>query len=192
MTAGAYPLTAVAKLPNVAIASPGEVWSDLRANGIIIPGACIMPVNVGGKPYAKQVVAGDTVADVRQTGIALRQVEIPDVNNGPTALGPNEIINQAIADADYLRRYMSGVLHLTLVEPRADYVPGQIIGWAPGEPRPAGKASGTGAWTNVSGNGTAALNKKANTEIFEVHEPYRTFGSSNEGILTVRFLRSNQ
>jgi hypothetical protein len=41
--AGAYPLTAVAKLPNVSIASPGEVWSNLRANGIIIPGAACRP-----------------------------------------------------------------------------------------------------------------------------------------------------
>jgi hypothetical protein len=56
-TAGAYPLTAVGKLPNVSIASPGEVWSNLRANGVIIPGAAIAPVNVGGKFYAKQLIA---------------------------------------------------------------------------------------------------------------------------------------
>ena len=38
---GAYPLTAVGKLPNATVISPGEVWSNQRANGIIIPGAAI-------------------------------------------------------------------------------------------------------------------------------------------------------
>ena len=42
-----------------------------------------------------------------QVAIAFRQVEIPDINTGPSALGPNEIVNQAIADQDYVRRYMS-------------------------------------------------------------------------------------
>jgi hypothetical protein len=180
--AGAFPLTGVAKLPNVSIASPGEVWSNLRANGVIIPGAAIAPVNVGGKLHAKQLIVGDT-PDIDQVGVALRQVAVPDVNNGPAALGPNEIVNQAIASGDYLRRYMTGVLHLTLVEPRADYVPGQKIGWAVAAARPAGKAAGAGAWSNA-----AIL---AGTAIFEVFE-YRVYGSGNEGILTVRFLRSNQ
>lgn len=180
--AGAYPLIGVGKLPNVSIASPGEVWSNLRANGIIIPGAAIAPVNVGGKFFAKQLIVGDTPVK-EQVGVAMRQVEIPDVNTGPNALGPNEIINQTIADSDYLRRYMSGVLHLTLAEPRADYVPGQKIGWAVAAARPAGKAAGTGAWSNAG--------ILTGTDIFEVFE-YRVFGSSNEGILTVRYLRANQ
>lgn len=181
-TAGAYPLSAVAKLPNVSIASPGEVWSNQRANGVIIPGAAIAPVNVGGKLYVKQLIAGDT-PNIEQVGVAMRQVEIPDVNSGPNALGPNEIVNQAIANADWLRRYMTGVLHLTLVEPRADYEPGQLVGWAPAAARPADKAAGTGAWSNAG--------ILAGTTIFEVFE-YRVFGTDNEGILTVRFLRSNQ
>jgi hypothetical protein len=88
-------------------------------------------------------------------------------------------------DQDYLRRYLSGALHLTLVDPRADYTPGQKIGWNPAGARPAGKAAGTGSWTNVAGSILAG------TDIFEVFE-YRPYGSSNEGILTVRFLRSNQ
>jgi hypothetical protein len=183
--AGAYPLTGVAKLPNATIASPGEVWSNLRANGIIIPGAAVAPVNVGGKLYAKQLVAGDTPV-VEQVGVALRQIMTPDLNQGSLynpALGPNEIVNLAIADGDYLRRYMSGAMHLTLVEPRADYVPGQLIGWAPAAARPAGKAAGTGAWSNAG--------ILAGTTLFEVFE-YRPYGSSNEGLLTVRFLRSNQ
>src|SRR3954471_14747991 len=123
--AGAYPLLGVGALPNVTIASPGEVWSNHRANGIVIPGAAVAPVNVGGKRYLKQLVALDT-PNIDQVGVALRQVEIPDVNTGPTALGPNEIVNTAIANADYLRQYMSGALHLTLCEPRADYVPSQL------------------------------------------------------------------
>lgn len=184
-TAGAYPLTGVGKLPNATIASPGEVWSNLRANGAVIPGAAIAPVNVGGKLYAKQLIVGDTPVK-EQVGVALRQIATPDLNPGSLynpALGPNDIVNLTIPDADYLRRYMSGVMHLTLVEPRADYVPGQIIGWAVAAARPSGKAAGTGAWSNT---GTLS-----GTTIFEVFE-YRPYGSSNEGILTVRFLRSNQ
>jgi hypothetical protein len=180
--AGDHPLLGTGRLPNVTVAFPGEVWSNSRANGVIIPGAAVAPVNVGGKLRHKQLIVGDT-PDADQVGVALRQVEIPDQNVGPASLGPNEIMNQAIADGDWLRRYMTGVLHLTLVEPRADYVPGQKIGWAVAAARPAGKAAGTGAWSN------AAL--LAGTSIFEVHEPYRVYGASNEGILTVRFLRSN-
>jgi hypothetical protein len=160
--AGAYPLTGVAKLPNATVAFPGEVWSNSRANGIIIPGAAVAPVNVGGKLRHKQLIAGDTPVK-EQVAVAL------------------------IADGDYLRRYYTGAMHLTLVEPRADYVPGQKIGWAVAAARPAGKSAagggGTGAWSNA-----AIL---AGTDIFEVLEPYRAYGGSNEGILTVRFLRAN-
>lgn len=184
--AGAYPLTGVAKLPNASVAFPGEVWSNSRANGIIVPGAAVAPVNVGGTLRHKQLIVGDTPVK-EQVGVALRQIEVPDVNTGPSALGPNEIVNADIADGDYLRRYMTGALHLTLVEPRSDYVPGQLIGWAVAAARPAGKSAsaggGTGAWSN------AAL--LAGTTIFEVLEPYRTYGEDDEGILTVRFLRSN-
>jgi hypothetical protein len=184
--AGAYPLTGVAKLPNATVAFPGEVWSNSRANGIIIPGAAVAPVNVGGKLRHKQLIAGDTPVK-EQVAVALRQIEVPDVNSGPGALGPNEIVNAPIADGDYLRRYYTGAMHLTLVEPRADYVPGQKIGWAVAAARPAGKSAagggGTGAWSNA-----AIL---AGTDIFEVLEPYRAYGGSNEGILTVRFLRAN-
>jgi hypothetical protein len=88
--AGAYPLTAVAKLPNVDIASPGEVWTNARANGVVIPGAAVAPVNVSGKMRLKQLIVGDT-PDINQVGVALRQVEVPDVNTGPSALGPNEV-----------------------------------------------------------------------------------------------------
>jgi hypothetical protein len=180
-TQGSFPLTGTGRLPNATVAFPGEVWSNQRANGIIIPGAAVAPVNVGGKLCLKQLIVGD-VPVKEQVGIAFRQVEIPDINNGPSALGPNEIVNQAIADQDWLRRYMSGVFHITLCEPRADYVPAQKIGWAVAAARPVGKAAGTGAWSNAG--------ILAGTDIFEVFE-YRRYGAGNEGILTVRFLRSN-
>lgn len=180
---GAYPLLGVGKLPNVSIAYPGDVWSNLRANGVIVPGAAIAPVSVGGKFYAKQLLAGDT-PNREQVGVAMRQVSIPDENAGSvygSPLGPNEIVNLLIPDGDWLRRYLSGVLHFTLVEPRADYVPGQKIGWNPAAARPAGKAAGTGAWSNAG--------ILAGTDLFEVFE-YRPFGPGNEGVLTARFLRS--
>lgn len=180
--AGAYPLLGTGKLPNVDVASPGEVWTNLRANGLIVPGAAIAPVNVGGKLYAKQLVVGDTPV-IEQVGVAFRQVEVPDQNIGPLTLGPNELVNRIIADGDYVRRYLTGALHITLAEPRADYVPGQRIGWAVAAARPAGKASGTGAWSNAG--------ILAGTTIFELMET-RTYGSANEQILTVRYLRSNQ
>jgi hypothetical protein len=188
--AGAYPISGVGKLPNVTIAHPGEVWSDQRALGNIVPGAAIIPVDIAGKKGKKQIAAGDA-PDRRQVAVALRQVEVPDINPGSqysVALGPNEIVNLLIADGDYLRSYHTGILHLTLVTPRDDYANGQLIGWNPAGARPAGKAAGTGAWTNV----TADI--KAGTDIFEVHEPYRPYGAATpkEGILTVRFLRGDE
>src|SRR3954454_12045247 len=102
--AGAYPISGVGKLPNVTIAHPGEVWSDQRALGNIVPGAAIIPVDIAGKKGKKQIAAGDA-PDRRQVAVALRQVEVPDINPGSqysVALGPNEIVNLLIADGDYL------------------------------------------------------------------------------------------
>jgi hypothetical protein len=182
--AGAYPIQGVGKLPNVDIANPGEVWSNLKANGNIVPGACIAPV-VGATRKYKQVAAGGDAPQRRQVGIALRTVEVPDINTGPSALGPNEIINQMIADGDWLRLYLTGSLHLTLITPRTDYQPGQLIGWNPAGARPVGKAAGTGSWTNQAGD------ILANTDIFEVLE-FRPYGGGNEGLLTVHFLRGSE
>lgn len=179
--AGDHPLLGVGRLPNVGFAFPGEVWSNRRANGIVIPGAAVAPVVVGGKPRMKQLLVGDAPVK-EQVAIAMRQVEIPDVNNGPAALGPNEIVNQAIADGDWLRYAFTGAFNITLVEPRNDYLPTQKVGWAPAAARPAGKAAGTGAWSNAG--------ILAGTDIFEVIE-YRVYGTTNEGILVVRSLRSN-
>src|SRR3954454_2222862 len=187
---GAYPLVGTGKLLNVDIASPGEVWSNLRASGIIVPGAAVMPVAVGGARAAKQIAAGDVINDKMQVAVALRQVAVPDINPGSlynNALGPNEIVNLAIADPDYLRRYLTGVLHLTLVKPDgAGYTPFEKVAWNPGAARPAGKAAGTGAWDHAGAGGVIA-----NTEIFEVVE-WRAHGTAGERVLTVRFLRSNQ
>jgi hypothetical protein len=181
-TAGAYPLLGVGKLPNVSVASPGEVWTNHRANGVIVPGAAVAPVNVGGKLRLKQLVALDT-PNIDQVAIAARQVEVPDVNTGPGALGPNEIVNQAIADGDWVRRFVTGAYNLSLVEPRADYVPGQIIGWAPAAARPSGKAAGTGAWSNAG--------ILAGTAVLELLEAF-PYGASNEQLLVCKFLRANQ
>lgn len=177
---GAFPISGVGKLPNVTIAHPGEVWSNRTASGNVVPGAAVAPV-IGAKSKFKQLVALDT-PDPRQVAVAMRQVEVPDQNSGPAALGPNEIVNKMIADGDWLRTYHTGVLHLTLIEPRA-YQPGEIVGWSVAAARPVGKAAGTGAWSNQ--------NILAGTDIFEVFE-YRPYGGGNEGLLTVRFLRGEE
>lgn len=185
---GAYPLLGVGKLPNADVASPGEVWTNQRANGIIVPGSAIIPVNIAGALNQKAVAAGDVLNTDKQVAVALRQISVPDINLGSIYnpwLGPNEIVNLGIPDQDYVRSYHTGVLHLTLVVPDvAGYVPGELVGWNPAGVRPAGKAAGAGAWDH-------AANAHANTSIFEVRN-WRPYGTAGEGILTVRFLRSNQ
>lgn len=178
-TAGAFPLIGVGVLPNVDIAYPGEIFSNKRSVGVIVPGACVAPSGAG----YKQVAAGDAF-DARQLAVALRQVEHPDTNTGPSALGPNELVNQLIASGDWFRRKYTGAVNLTLIEPRADYAPNQLIGWDPTAARPAGKAAGTGAWTNAAGGFVAG------TDILQVEE-WRPYGSSNEGVLLCRFTRAN-
>lgn len=193
---GAFPLLGTGKLPNADIASPGEVWSYKRANGIIVPGSCVVPEVVGGVECVSVVdeqsivLSGDGIRR-ESVAIALRQIMVPDINPGSQynpQLGPNEIVNIPIADQDYVRTYHTGVVHLTLVVPDATYAPDDIIGWDPGGARPAGKTAGTGAWAKHS----ADANVEENTDIFIVHTFPRYYGSANECVLTVRFLRSNQ
>ena len=175
---GAFPLDSVAGLPNVTVAFPGEHWSDRKASEPIAPGEAVVPINNGGKLYVKRATAVEAGAASRRVGIALRTVQVPDVNTGPGALGPNEIVNQLIPVGDYVHVYYSGAFHLTLVAPAA-YLPADLIGWDPAAARPAGKG-GVGAWKKVAAEADA---------LFEVIKPYRAVNGANEGILTVRSLR---
>ncbi len=175
---GSFALTGVEDLPNVTVAFPGEHWSDGKASGAITPGSLVVPTASGQHRYWS--VAASGTVDVR-AAIALRTVQAPDVNNGPSASGPNEIVNTTIANGEYVHAYRSGAFHLTLVKPSAtDYQPGTLIGWDPAGTRPTGK-SGTGSWGKVTNSAYA---------LFEVVEfrPYSSNGQ--EGVLTVRSLRS--
>jgi hypothetical protein len=176
---GAFPLTSVEHLPNVTVAFPGEHWSDRKASEIIVPGEAVMPVNSGGRLYVRRAASGDVGS--RQLGIALRTVQVPDINPGSVytqPLGPNEIMNLAIPVGEYVHVYYSGAFHLTLVTPAA-YVPGDLIGWDDAGARPTGKP-GTGAWAKVTDEASA---------LFELIKTYRSVNADNEGILTVRSLR---
>lgn len=178
MEAGAFALDGVGNLPNVNIAFPGEHWSNRRASGAIVPGEAIVPVNSGGVLYMRRAVAGDA-ALAPQLAIAMRTVDHPDPNRGPSSLGPNELRNQEIASGEYVHAYYSGAFHLTLIVPD-EYEPGQLIGWDADGARPTGK-SGVGAW---------AVNSAADIDsIFEVMEFRPVNADGDEGILTVRSLR---
>jgi hypothetical protein len=160
----------------VTVAFPGEHWSDRKASEDIVPGAAVVPINSGGKLYMKLAGAADAAT---QLAIALRTVQVPDVNVGPASLGPNEIMNTLIRKGEYIHAYYSGVFHLTLITPAA-YVPGDLIGWDADGARPTGKG-GTGAWAK---NAAADIDS-----IFEVQE-FRPYGNiATEGVLTVRSLR---
>jgi hypothetical protein len=175
-TKGPYPLTGVGALPNVTVAFPGEHWSNRYASGDLTPGVAVVPAASGGKLFMRQANSSDAAT---QLAIALRPVDVPDTNTGPSALGPNEIRNQAIEDGTYVHAYYSGAFHLTLVVP-GEYNPGELIGWDADGARPEGKAAGTGAWAK---NSAADIDS-----IFEVME-WRKVNAKNEGILTVRSLR---
>jgi hypothetical protein len=194
--AGAYALTGTGKLPNAAVAFPGEVWSNKRAAEVIVPGSCVHPVvSEAGVPQRKGVAKGDTITTtgegirIETIGVAMRQIMVPDVNPGSQynpQLGPNEIVNLNIAAEDWLRQYMTGVLRLTLVAPDATYKVGDIIGWNPEGARPKEKASGEGSWAKI-----AAEHVIANTGIFQIHDEPLYYGTEHEAVLTCRFLRSN-
>lgn len=177
-TAGDFPLTGVANLPNVTIAYPGEHWTNRIASGAVVPGEACVPVSSGGKLAVRRANGTDTIA---RMGIALRPVEHPDAavgSNYTTALGPNEIKNLQIASGQYVDMWYSGVFHITLAVPRA-WVPAELVAWNNTGARPTGK-SGTGSW-DVTTDETKAL--------FEVME-FRPFSANGqEGLLTVRSLR---
>lgn len=177
-TVGSFPLTSVAKLPNVTVAFPGEHWSNRIAQGPIVPGEAVVPVNYGGKLAVKRAATADATD---RMGIAMRTIDVPDNSSGSLyyePLGPNEIRNLQINDGQYVHTYYSGAFHLTLATPRA-WAPADLVGWDAGAARPTGKA-GVGAWV-LAASIAAAL--------FEVME-FRPFSANGqEGILTVRSLR---
>lgn len=182
-TPGSYPVTGVTGLPHVTVAFPGEHWSNRVASGAITPGEAVVPVGSAGRMYMRTATAADS-AKGSQVAIALKTVQVPDLNPGSQyneALGPNQIVNLPIANGEYVHAYYSGAFHITLVDPRDTYNPGDLIGWDADGNRPAG-ISGAGSWRGSGGNTDIDA-------VFEVME-FRSLGLTNgEGILTVRSLR---
>lgn len=178
---GSYPLTGTGDLPNVHVAFPGEHWSDAVASGDIDPGEAVIVDNIGDTLVVRPVVAGDN-GDPR-VAVAKHVVEIPDVNTGPSALGPNEIVNGRIVDGDYVHRYLSGAFVLSLVDPTRTYAKGDLVGWDIDGTRPAGKGgtpARAGAW---------APNANADVDsIFEIQD-IREYGDDGEVLLNVRSTR---
>jgi hypothetical protein len=178
MEHGSFPLTGVAKLPNVVVANNdrSEHWSDRKASGDIVPGEAVVPVASAGKSLMRVAQASDSV---KLLCIALRTVDVPDPNSGPAELGPNEIRNQTIKEGEYVHRYKRGVFHTTLIDPGETYEEGTIVGWSTTADRPAGKAEGKGAWVP---NGSAEIKDFA--EVQEV----RKVGTDGDVILTMATL----
>lgn len=172
---GDYQLTSVAGLPHVSVAFPGEHWSDRRAAEDITPGEAVIETASGGRLYMARAASGDSGS--KRLAIALRCVEIPDVNTGPLAAGPNEIVNRTIKAQEYVHAYYSGVFQLTLVTPNSAYAPGDLLGWDPAGARPTGIA-GTGSWKKVNSENGAH---------FSVQE-VRFVGTGGDAILSVRSL----
>jgi hypothetical protein len=189
---GAFPLTSVARLPNVTVAYPGERWSDRKASGIIAPGTAVVPVASGGKLLMRAAAPGDVVT---QMAVAMRTIDVPDLNPGSIyqeALGPNEIRNLPIQAGDYVLALYSGALILSLINPDT-YVPGDLIGWLPGGAVPTGKPTSTtagsgvsGSWAKVTGPAGGGTTLAA---LFEVQMFRPTNSAGTEGLLNVRSLR---
>lgn len=178
-TVGSFPLDSVENLPLVTVAHQGEHWSDRVASGTVSPGVCVVPVAGQDRYTVEQASGAEASALASQAGIALRPVDIPDVNTGPNALGPNEVRNQDMADGDWVHVYLSGVFHITRFVAAA-YKPGDLIGW---------DLNGT-PQTGVEGVGAWSLNASADLpSIFEVQEFRPLPGETTRGLLTVRSLR---
>jgi hypothetical protein len=189
---GAFPLTSVARLPNVTVAYPGERWSDRKASGIIAPGSAVVPLASAGKLLMRAAAAGDVVT---QMAVASRTIDVPDINPGSIyqeALGPNEIRNLPIQSGDYILALYSGALILTLINPDL-YNPGDLIGWIPGGAVPTGKPTSATAGSGVSGSwGKMVAPANGGTPIgplFEVTMFRPVNAAGTEGLLNVRSLR---
>lgn len=187
-TVGSFPLTGIraANLPNVTVANGPRArhYSNRKASGAITPGAAVVPtydaagsanVNTPGNAL-KMKVAGAS-DPIKQLGIALRTVQVPDQNHGPAEIGPNEIMNKDIVDGEYVHVYYEGDFWISLVVP-GTYTPGDLVGWQANGVRPAGVA-GVGAWARDS---AADIDS-----VFEVME-VRKIGSGTEVMLLVRKL----
>jgi hypothetical protein len=189
MTTGAFPLTGVSGLPHVTVINGPRArhYSNRKASGAIVPGTAVVPVyDAAGSAHVntpgdalkmRTAVAGDS-AKAKQLAIALKTVQVPDQNVGPSSLGPNEIMNANIADGEYVHAYYEGDFALTLVVPDT-YQPGDLIGWDADGVRPTG-ISGTGAWAK---DAAADIDS-----IFEVMEWRPVNAARTEGILYVRKL----
>lgn len=189
---GAFPLTSVARLPNVTLAYPGERWSDRKASGAIDPGCAVVPMSAGGKNFMRAASASDAAL---QMAVASRTIDVPDTNPGSIyveALGPNEIRNLVIQEGDYILALYSGVMIFTLITPDNSYAFGDLIGWIPGAPRPAGKpapasANCAGAWGKHAK--AEELGKAWVGPLFEVNLWRPVNAAGTEGLLTCRSLR---
>lgn len=180
--AGNFPLTGVSKLPHVAVAFPGQHWSDRVASGNIVPGEAVVPAgsaNVRGQMLMRTANSGDAIT---QLAIALRPIDVPDVNTGPNALGPNEIRNQTMKPGDYVMPYYTGGFTLTLVDPRRTYTPGMLIGWQANGQRPEG----------IAGEGSWAPNAQADIDSYFEVVTVTKVGSNGEVILKVRTAARSQ
>ena len=189
MSTGSFPLTRVDHLPHVTVANGPQArhYSHHKASGSITPGAAVYPVydatgsasvNTPGNARKLRVaLASDSSKPLGQLAVALRVVDGPDVNTGPSALGPTELMNRDITDGEYVHAYYEGDFHLTLFVTDT-YQPGDLVGWDENGARPTG-ISGSGAWAK---NSAADIDS-----VFEVIE-WRKVNAQNEGILTVRKL----
>jgi hypothetical protein len=185
---GAFPLTSVARLPNITVAYPGERWSDRKASGIIAPGTAVVPLASGGKLLMRAAIAGDVIT---QMAVAMRTIDVPDINPGSIyqeALGPNEIRNLPLQNGDYVLAMYSGALILTLIVPDL-YNPGDLIGWIPGGAVPTGKPTSAIAGSGVTGSWGKMSDAGAIGPLFEVTMFRAVNAAGTEGLLNVRSLR---
>lgn len=185
---GSFQLTAVAKLPNVTVAFPGEHWSDARAlpaggASAIVPGTLVVPTSSAGLLYYTPIAAVGS-AGLAQSCIAARPVSVPDINPGSEynpQLTPNDIMNLPLAAGSFVHRHRSGAFHLTLIVADSSYAPGQLVVFDPAATPVAGKP-GPGAWRRATGAEAAF----AWGEV----EDWRPLTNDNtQGILTVHSLR---
>jgi len=155
-------LNSVENLARVTIVNPPtRILSHNAASGSVEPGEVVEPVvasatavefEVGGRV---QTVAGTLDADLvgkQHYAVAMRQIDV--VNEYPVQNGPNNVVNQTIADGDWVRQVFDGTIITTLCASAASYTPGELLTWDGAAVKPAG-LSGTGAWVTSPSNDVA-------------------------------------